>query len=144
MKQLLSIFYIFVLINCSDIPKNIDKQINISGKAWHINIKSALALAKKNKKNLLIMVSEDYCRWCLKMEKETLTTLSIQKKLENYILVSIKRSDKKSLKYIPDFDGNIPSFFFIEHDSDFIESIIGYYEPSIFLEYIQEIENDRE
>ena len=130
-------------VGCQEKPIQKVKQVTISGQQWYVDIDIAQALAKKEKKNLLVMVSEPTCRWCVKMEEETLTQTSIQKKLSEYILVSLKRSDKQSTKKLEGFDGNIPSFFFIEPQSGFSESIIGYYEANTFLDYLREIEDDR-
>ena len=143
MKQVLIFCIIFFLVACEEKIVQKPKQITISGQKWYLEIPTALSIAQKEQKNLLVMVSEEYCRWCIKMEEETLTQTSIQKKLKEYVLVSVKRSDKKSIQYLDDFDGNIPSFFFIEPQTGFVESIIGYYEASSFLDYLREIEDDR-
>lgn len=142
-------FYLFftmclwLILSCSVAHKE-DKIVKISGYRWHTNIDNALLLAKKEHKDMIVMVSEKSCRWCVKMEQRTLVDSRVRKKLKKYILVSVKRSDKKSLKHIPMFDGSIPSFFFLEPDSDFIEAIVGYYEAGTFLEYMNEIEDDAE
>ena len=143
MKHFLLIlsFILFLLGGC-DRKIHEEKIVQISGYHWHTNIDIALKLAKEQEKNIIVMVSEDTCRWCIKMDERTLIDSRVRKKLKNYILVSIKRSDKKSVAHLPTFDGNIPSFFFLEHDTDFIESIVGYYDAEPFLEYIQEIEDD--
>ena len=143
MKQFLIFCMIGFFVGCQEKPMQEIKQVTISGQKWYLDIEEAEALAKKEKKNLLVMVSETTCRWCIKMDKETLTQISIQNKLSEYILVSLKRSDKKSTKKLEGFDGNIPSFFFIESQSGFSESIIGYYEANTFLDYLREIEDDR-
>ena len=81
-------------VGCQEKPIQKVKQVIISGQQWYVDIDTAQALAKKEKKNLLVMVSEPTCRWCIKMEEETLTQTSIQNKLSEYILVSLERSDK--------------------------------------------------
>ena len=143
MRYFLFFAMVWLFVACEDKLIQNNKQVIISGQKWYEEIDTARKLAKKEHKNLLVMVSEDHCRWCIKMEEETLTHLPIQQKLKNYILVSIKRSDKKSTKKLDGFDGNIPSFFFIEPQTGFSESIIGYYEATSFLDYLTEIENDR-
>jgi thioredoxin-related protein len=112
----------------------------IAGLPWHSDIKSAFTLAKKEKKNVIIMVEENSCKWCRKMKELTLTDKQVQEKLKTYILVAVKRSDKNAITQIPEFDGNIPSFFFMKTDQELIEPVVGYFEAKDFLHYIKEIE----
>ena len=131
-----------LLPSCGTTDKT-DKIVKISGYRWHTNIEDAMRLSKKEHRDMIVMVSEDSCRWCVKMEQTTLVDGKVRKKLKNYVLVTIKRSDKASLKHVPTFDGSIPSFFFFEPDSDFVEAIVGYYKTETFLAYINEIEDER-
>jgi len=118
----------------------IDTLETISGLTWYPNIEKALQKAKEEKKNVVVMVGENSCRWCKKMKERTLTDSRIQEKLKSYILVSVKRSDKNAIKHLDTFDGNIPSFFFIQNDKELIDSIVGYFKADDFLDYINEIE----
>ena len=108
--------------------------------SWHSNVKEAFALAKKENKNVIIMVGEDDCRWCVKMKKITLADVRVQEQMQKYVLVSIKRSDKEAVKFVPEFDGNIPSFFFIDKNKELIESVVGYFNADDFTGYMKEIE----
>ncbi|MCF6243406.1 MAG: DUF255 domain-containing protein [Sulfurovum sp.] len=126
--------------------QTIDKPIKeettktIAGLRWYLNIEESLKIAKRLKKNIIVMVGEESCRWCKKMKERTLTDKRIQEKLKSYILVSVKRSDKDAIKHLDTFDGNIPSFFFMEKDKEIIDSIVGYFKADDFLEYLNEIE----
>ena len=117
-----------------------DTVITIGNLSWHSNIKQAFTLAKEQDKDVIVMVGEDSCRWCIKMKKNTLTDRRIQEQMQKYILVSIKRSDKAAVKYVPEFDGNIPSFFFMTNKEEVMDSVVGYFKEDDFLEYIKEIE----
>ncbi len=125
------------IISKQELPDTVETLGNL---IWHSNIKEAFALAQKEKRRVVVMVGEDDCRWCIKMKKRTLSDPRVQQALQKYILVSIKRSDKASVKYVPEFDGNIPSFFFMEYSQELIEPIVGYFNADDFSEYIQEIE----
>jgi thioredoxin-related protein len=107
---------------------------------WQSDIQEAFEIAKKGDKKLFVMVSEDHCRWCFRMKNEALSDPRVQKMLEKYILVSIKRSDKASVAYVESFDGVIPSFFLMGNNQEEIESIIGYFKVDDFLGYLGEIE----
>lgn len=111
-----------------------------AGLSWYTNTDIAFFVAQKEQKNLIVMVGEDKCKWCKKMKQRTLTDVRIQKKLQSYILVYIKRSDENEVNNIPDFDGNIPSFFFMKANRELIEPVVGYYTADDFLQYIDEIE----
>lgn len=112
----------------------------IAGLPWHSDIDTAYAIAQKENKKVIIMVGEDYCKWCKKMKERTFIDERIKAKLEKYILVSVKRSDKFAIKHVPSFDGNIPSLFFMAADREMIEAVVGYFVANDLLEYIQEIE----
>ncbi|PHS34353.1 MAG: thioredoxin family protein [Sulfurovum sp.] len=117
-----------------------DTLSTIAGLPWHSDINTAFRLAQQEHKKVIVMVGEEYCKWCKKMKARTLTDVRIQEKFKRYILVSIKRSDKTSVKYIPEFDGNIPSFFFMKANRELIEPLVGYFTADDFLQYIKEIE----
>jgi len=118
----------------------IDTVKSIANLSWHSHVETAFELAKKEHRDVIIMVGEDYCRWCTKMKEGTLTDKRIGVELKKYILVSVKRSDKEAIKYVPDFDGNIPSFFFMTANKEMIEPVVGYFKADDFLEYIKEID----
>jgi len=119
--------------------KHLDKKVSIAGLEWYTDVDSGFNRAQKEHKNVIIMVGEDSCRWCTKMKEGTLTDKRIQKVLKDYILVSIKRSDKEAVKVVPEFDGNIPSFFFMNEKKETIEPVVGYFKADDFLTYIKEI-----
>ena len=120
--------------------KTEDRLSTISGLSWYSDINTAFNIAQQENKNVIVMVGEENCKWCNKMKKRTLTDIRIKDKFQAYILVSIKRSDEVSVKYLPEFDGNIPSFFFMKSNKELIEPIVGYFAADDFLQYIKEIE----
>lgn len=130
----------FKVIQEQESQKKEDSIIMIAGLPWHSDIDTAFTIAAKENKFVIIMVGEDYCKWCTKMKDNTFTDPRIKEKLEKYTLVSVKRSDKSSIKHVPSFDGTIPSLFFMHSSREMIEPVVGYFEADDFLSYIQEIE----
>jgi len=141
----------FFILGCSRVKEEkkstehalsiqLDRNITIAGLTWYTHVESGYTRAKEEHKNVIIMVGEDSCRWCTKMKKGTLTDKRIMKMLQHYVLVSIKRSDKEAIKYVPEFDGKIPSFFFMNHNKELIEPVVGYFKADDFLTYMKEIE----
>jgi len=126
--------------NCAE-KKQEDTITMIMGLPWHSDIDTAFAIASKENRNVIIMVGEDYCKWCTKMKEDTFTDARIKSKLERYTLVSVKRSDKSAIKHVPSFDGTIPSLFFMKTDRELIEPVVGYFVADDLLSYIKELED---
>lgn len=75
----------------------------------------SLASAKKEQKVLMLVVIADFCPWCKKLERKTLSHQNVAKKIEqNFIpLIMDKEWDKK--KFPKEFQTkSVPSLFFIE------------------------------
>ena len=111
---------------------------------WMNDLDKALKAAQRSNKPLIVMISEPDCRWCIKMKKGALSDPRIQKELERYLLVSIRRSDRTQSSKIESFDGKIPSFFFLSPRGEVLDSIVGYYKPDDYLRYMKEISQDIE
>ncbi|WP_309497724.1 DUF255 domain-containing protein [Sulfurovum sp.] len=130
----------FISLVQDESKKQEDTITMIAGLPWHSDIDTAFAIASKENRNVIIMVGEDYCKWCTKMKDDTFTDTRIKTKLEHYTLVSVKRSDKSAIRHVPSFDGTIPSLFFMNFDREMIESVVGYFVADDLLSYIDEIE----
>ena len=120
------------------------KSLKIAGLTWHSDIDATFMTAKKEKKDVIVMVGEPDCRYCTKMKKRTLSNPKVAALLKKYALVYIRRSDEKSVKFLPNFDGNahgnIPSFFFMKADKTLEETIVGYYKVDTFVDMLQLLE----
>jgi len=122
-------------VKVQEVQNKEDSITTIAGLPWHSDIDTAFNIAQKEKKNVIVMVGEEYCKWCTKMKERTLPDVRIQTKFSQYILVSVKRSDKEAIKHVPAFDGNIPSFFFMTPKEEMVDAIIGYFTAYDFLQY---------
>lgn len=109
---------------------------------WETDMDHAFERAKKEHKNVMVMVEDTRCKWCKNMKLGALSDESVQKKMQSYILLKVQRSDKQTAKRIVDFTGAIPSFYFMEPDQEIYESIVGYFTVEDFLSYLIEIEED--
>ena len=109
---------------------------------WETDMDHAFERAKKEHKNVMIMVEDPRCKWCTKMKKGALSDHNVQDKLQSYILLKVQRSDKKTAKRIQDFTGAIPSFYFMEPNQEVFESVIGYFVTEDFLGYLNDIEEE--
>ena len=105
---------------------------------WETDMDHAFERAKKEHKNVMIMVEDPRCKWCTKMKKGALSDQSVQDKLQSYILLKVQRSDKKTSKLIKEFAGASPSFYFMQPDEEGFESVVGYF-AFTFPMYIVEV-----
>lgn len=109
---------------------------------WEMDMDHAFERAQKEQKNVMIMVEDTRCKWCINMKIGALSDQRVQDKLQSYILLKVQRSDKKTAKRIKEFTGAIPSFYFMQPDQELLESVIGYFFTEDFLGYLTEIEED--
>ncbi|WP_309499425.1 DUF255 domain-containing protein [Sulfurovum sp.] len=109
---------------------------------WETEMDYAFERAKKEHKNVMIMVEEPQCKWCVKMKKGALSDKDVQVKLQAYVLLKVRRSDRDTIKQIEGFTSAIPSFHFMYPNKETIETVIGYFETEDFLGYLCEIETD--
>jgi thiol:disulfide interchange protein len=109
---------------------------------WETDMDLAFERAKKEHRNVMIMVEDTRCKWCKNMKIGALSDPSVQEKMQSYILLKVQRSDKETAKRIKEFTGAIPSFYFMEPNQELYESIVGYFATDDFLDFLTEIEED--
>lgn len=109
---------------------------------WETDMDLAFERAKREHRDVLIMVEDTRCKWCKNMKKGALSDPKVQEKLQSYILLKVQRSDKATSKRITEFTGAIPSFYFMESNQELYESIVGYFTTEDFLQFLIEIEQD--
>ena len=106
---------------------------------WVKDIDTAVEIAKKEHKNIIVMVEGEHCRWCKKMKGRTLTDDTVEKRLEKFVVVKVMREDGNAMAKLPPVEG-VPTIFFMKEDKAIIEDIIGYYNVEDFTSYIDDIE----
>ena len=106
---------------------------------WAKDMDTALSTAKKEHKNIMVMVEGEHCRWCKKMKGRTLSDDAVEKRLENYVLVKVMREDGNAMAKLPPVRG-VPTIFFMKEDKAIIEEIIGYFNVEDFISYINDVE----
>ena len=106
---------------------------------WIKDLDTAFTLAKKEHKNVMVLVEGENCRWCKKMKHRTLGDENVQKKLKSYITVKVMRENEDDVKDLPIIHG-VPSIFFMTPEKEVIESVVGYFNVEDFLSYISDVE----
>ena len=106
---------------------------------WVKDINTALAVAKKEHKTIMVLVEGENCRWCTKMKHRTLSDDAVEKRLEKFVIVKVMREDGTAMSVLPPVRG-VPTIFFMKDDKAIIEEIIGYFDVTDFLSYIDDVE----
>jgi len=106
---------------------------------WAKDLETALISAQKEHKNIMVMVEGEHCRWCKKMKGRTLGDESVEKKLENFVVVKVMREDPKAMAILPQVEG-VPTIFFMTEKKEILETVIGYFDVLDFTSYINDVE----
>lgn len=106
---------------------------------WVKDIDTAVQIAKKEHKNIMVMVEGEHCRWCKKMKGRTLSDNMVEKRLEKYVVVKVFREDGNAMAQLPPVDG-VPTIFFMKENKAILEDIVGYFNVEDFISYIDDVE----
>jgi len=136
MKQLL----ILALLTLSLFGADIDEFATKMG--FERDYKTALTKAKAEHKPLMMVLGADYCPWCRKFERKTLSSKLIKPELDKRVvtLVVDKKFDIKS--FPKEFQTQLtPRVFFIDpkNGKSFYETV-GYVKKKVYLKKLQEMQ----
>ena len=106
---------------------------------WVKDIDTAVQIAKKEHKNIMVMVEGEHCRWCKKMKGRTLSDDAVEKRLEKYVVVKVFREDGNAMAQLPPVDG-VPTIFFMKENKAVIQELLGYLNVEDFISYIDDVE----
>ena len=93
---------------------------------YEVDYKTALEKAKKENKNIMMVISQTTCPWCRKLERQTLKKENINSLVkENFIALSI---DKDIINYPKKYEAKVvPTIFFVNaKDETIIKKVLGY------------------
>jgi thioredoxin-related protein len=112
---------------------------------WILSWNEGIATGKRSGKPVVVDFRRDYCNWSIKMDKETLSSPEIRKRLENgwvCIRIDTNRSDKtgvfegRTMSYrgmVMAFQAyGVPAFLFIDSSGKPVQRVIGYIPKEIF------------
>ena len=100
------------------------------------NYEMAIKTAKKQNKIVMLVVVGDYCPWCKKFERKTLTDSTVMAKTnESFVGIIIDKYKDKG-KYPQEFSAPlIPAVFFINpKDGQSVQETVAYMKPDEFIE----------
>jgi thioredoxin-related protein len=108
---------------------------------WVKDVNTAFTLAKKEHKNVMILVEGENCRWCKKLKYRTLQDEAVEKRLEKFVVVKVMREDPSAMSGLPEVKG-VPTVFFMKPNKAVIEEILGYVNVEDFISYINDVEKN--
>lgn len=107
---------------------------------YETKYESALAKAKEQKKNLLVLMVTNYCPWCSKFEKKTLSDKSVDSAIKaKYIPLVINKEEKNFPKYLE--TSIVPALFFVDYkeEKSYYEHV-GFMNKADFLHLIGQLD----
>jgi thioredoxin-related protein len=106
-----------------------------------VDFKEAKALAKAQKKIIMVEVTRPTCHYCIKMERTTLSDPEVVSAImKDFIPVRVDVSQES----LPDgLEWRMtPTFLFIDYDGTLIKSIPGAWMKEDFLKILEEVKGD--
>lgn len=73
--------------------------LSIAVASWHNNAEKGLEIAKKENKPIAFYFYSNYCPYCSHMEEFVLNQEDVQKKLENFVFISLNISSDEGSKW---------------------------------------------
>ena len=133
--------FIIALLSTLLFGANIDEYAKSEG--FERDYKTALAKANKADKPLMMVLGADYCPWCRKFERKTLSSKAVKDYL-NTELVTLVVDKKFDIDSFPkEFQTSMtPRVFFINsHTQKAFFQTAGYVKKKEFLKKLQEMKN---
>jgi len=109
---------------------------------WLSEYKEAVKIAKKEKKDIYILISSNSCNWCRKFKNTTLQDERVLELLrKKYVLVHADR-DKDTLP--ENFNiKSVPRHYFVTSDEKIIFTFVGYWDEFNFRSYLRDVDRER-
>jgi thioredoxin-related protein len=93
-------------------------------------------------KLVVIDFHADWCKYCVKMDKETFTNKAVIKEMtDNFVCISVDTDKEKELQ--AEYGAkSLPTFWFLESDGKRINYLPGFADASVFLAVLQYLSSD--
>jgi len=124
-------------------PKEPNEEVKeIAGPIKWYSYDEGMALGKRQGKKMYIYFWAEWCGFCKKMERETLSKSLVSSYLnKNFISIKVnsdKEKETASLYYVRGF----PTSWFLTEDGQKISNLPGYVPPDMFLRILEFIHSD--
>jgi thiol:disulfide interchange protein len=100
------------------------------------NFEQAKQFSKQSGKPILAVFSATWCKWCQKLEQETLTDSSVRKVMSNYVYIKIDTDTSKELVSEYKVRG-LPTTLIINSDGVEIKKEAGFMDTNKMREFLK-------
>lgn len=135
----MKLFISLLLISLTLWSANLDDFASEQG--YYRDYDTALAVAKKEQKVLMLVMVADYCPWCRKLERKTLSAPAVSSKIKAHFVPVIVDRNLDKAHYPKAYDTpRIPVAFFISPKSEtLLYESIAYVKKKDFLPVLDEV-----
>ena len=133
----MKILLIFLMLTLTLFSAHVDEYAKEMG--FERDYKTALAKAKREKKPLMMVLGADYCPWCRKFERKTLSSSLLKPYLKNNVVVLIVDKKYDIDSFPKEFRTSFtPKVFFIDPSTQkSFHQTTGYMKKKDFLEELE-------
>ncbi len=98
----------------------------------------AQQLAKKEHKHIMVLITQDNCRWCQKMKKTTYKDPKVIERINrSYIFVEVHRYNDEYPKKLTVF--GVPTTYFLYNDgTKIMQGVGGYWSSEDFMSFMDD------
>lgn len=116
-------------------PKDADKEDDSKPSLPPKTYKEAVELSKKTNKPMFLFFGADWCKWCKKMEAETLSDAKVKEALSSYIVFHVDADKEKDVteKYNV---GGLPSYYVADGSETVKKEGSGFKNVNQFLSWL--------
>jgi len=104
--------------------------------------KQAIEIAKKENKDIYMLITSTSCQWCRKFEAKTLSNPDIIKLLKkDFVLLALTRD----VDYIPSQykAKRVPKHYFLTSKGEVIYAFLGYWSSEDFTSFIEDVKKKK-
>ncbi len=107
---------------------------------WAGSFKEALLQAQAEDKNMMVLITTKTCRWCRKLESQTLTNPEVIDRLNrDYICVHLTRDQDEYPRYLN--AKGVPTTYFLNRAGQpIIKRVMGYWNVEDYLSYLDDVD----
>jgi len=107
---------------------------------WANSFKEALVQAQAEDKQMMVLITTETCRWCRKLESETLTDETVINRLnKDYVSVHLTRGVDEYPRYLS--APGVPATYFLDRAGQpIIKRVMGYWNVEDYLSYLDDVD----
>lgn len=105
---------------------------------WAHSYAQAQERAKKEQKNILLLITTESCRWCRRLEATTLQDEAVVKRINaEYVALHVTRNKDDYPKNL--VAQRVPMSYFLKPDGEVIHDMMGYWNVEDYLSILDDV-----